>query len=131
MAGFLKNGVAWLKEQTFSHLADEAVGSFTDGTYTSSIKLVSGGPYLFRVDQGEGVSTVKWSDQDFIVQASELKLNGVAVLPAAGQQFTRTVNGKTEVFELMYLPSEQPWKWHDPDHTTIRLHCKRVSELSA
>jgi hypothetical protein len=129
MANLLQRGTSWLTAKTFDAAGETAV--YTRGANSTTLAVATGGAYAFRIDQGDGTTAVAWSDQDFIVKRSDLKINGVNVLPAKGDKITRTVDGRAQVYAMMPIQGEQSWRWHDPNQETMRIHCKLITELTA
>ena len=61
--------------------------------------------------------------QDFLVTASELRLEGVAVTPQAGDRITASDGA---VFEVLEVPGEGCSRSTDGFDVGLRIHTKRV-----
>ncbi len=122
MPNLMSRGISWLASKAFE-AAGETV-TVTRASASISITAMVGGPYAFRVDNGDGVTALMWADQEFFIKASDYVFASVRAIPQRGDKFTRTVDGRTRVYETMNAPGEQCWKWHDANQETIRIHTK-------
>jgi len=126
-ANFMQSGITWANRMMM--VAAGEVAQYVRGTTTISVTVTTGSPYAFRVDQGDGATVLIYSDADFIVPAAALVVGGALVVPAQGDRIIRTVAGHLETYELMNIPGEKPWRWHDPNHETIRIHAKLIGKV--
>lgn len=107
---------AWLNTQ-----AETAAGVTVTYTRkaggTSSVLAVRGQSTFTTVI--DGAIERERTDRDYLILASRLSAE-----PDDGDRIT----DDGETYEAM-LPNDgdPPWRWHDVEHTTYRIHCKRVS----
>jgi hypothetical protein len=72
----------------------------------------------------EGKARILIGDRDYLIEVANLTFGE----PRIGDRITEAIDGTAHVFEIMDLPTgEPPWRYSDPDHTTWRIHVKRVS----
>lgn len=83
------------------------------------------GRIAFRSDYGGGVR-VELGDRDYFVAVADLTLG----TPRLGDRITETIGGTAVTFEVQTPETgEACWRYHDPDRTVYRLHCKRVTVI--
>lgn len=82
----------------------------------------------YQQDDGAGVIT-RAESRDFLILAADLVLDGVRVLPEAGDRIEETQQGATYVYEVLPVSGMQPHYRHsDPYRTTLRIHTKLIGE---
>lgn len=104
-------------------IAGEAI-RYTDGAYYVDITDAKprGGERL--VDK-QGSAQLQTDEMEWIIKASELVLNAVAVKPNRGATIRWTVAGETLTFTLLQPDGmQQCWKWADRGHTHYHVFCK-------
>lgn len=68
------------------------------------------------------------SIQDWLIDAEDLVLNGVAVQPADGDTIAETVGTSTVTWEVRSPGDPEPtWRWADSFRRTYRIHTVEVS----
>ncbi len=123
MPDLLSTGVTWLAgklqtgvSQSVTYLrGSQAVGSGLTATLGRTEK-----------QQDEQTGILLWVQQDFIVTAADLTLDGSVIVPRNGDKITVTATGKT--YELLGddgLPCYSPM---DGMETMLRLRTKKVDE---
>lgn len=76
--------------------------------------------------EGENIR-IEFGDRDYLIEAADLVLGGVAVEPKDADRITETINGTSVTFEVMPLNTGSAgWRWSDDGRTAYRLHTKRV-----
>lgn len=125
--GLLDRGMAWLNRT----LTDSAGVSivYVRGAHTATIPAVVGRTLFAQTNPGSGANraSVEWGDRDYLIAVSDLAFAGSPITPTKGDRITQIVNGVSLVFELTTPTGEPVWRYSDPERTTYRVHCKRVS----
>jgi hypothetical protein len=117
-------GQNWINSQLQGHASDTV-------SYT---RVVNGSPVVTSISatvgrtvfstMQEGGPTIEFGERDYLIPATELPYSE----PQKGDRITVTLNGATEVYEVMPPNANEPaWRWSDAQHTMFRLHMKRVS----
>jgi len=72
---------------------------------------------------------VEFTDRDFIVQASLLILNSLAVIPQRGDRILELDSeGETvATYEVLAPGGMRPYRYCDPQQTLLRIHTKKLS----
>ncbi len=122
VAGLLEQGAKWLKGMRASHTSKCVV--YGRGLDFAEVPATVGRT-VFRLDKGYGI-TERIESRDYLILASDLKLNGAAILPKAGDIIRETDGGKVFVHELVSPGGESCWRWSDPWRRTLRTHTKQV-----
>lgn len=121
----LARGMAWLTDQLQAHLSQPVI--YQRGALKVAL-CATFGRKLLRIDDGFGSIRMEWTDRDFLVPASKLKLGGQAVLPERGDRVKVQEGGVTHVYEVLAPGNEPPWRWCDPYRRMIRIHSKLIEE---
>lgn len=124
MGNVIADGIAWARQQLGEH-ASETVTYSRAGVGTATLTDAVVGKTDFRTND-TAKARVQWGDCDLIVPVASLKLNGVAVTPAALDRFTRTIGGAAVVFEVSAPTGEKAWRHTDSARTHYRIHGKQV-----
>lgn len=78
--------------------------------------------------QMEGAASIEIGDRDYLIPAEDLQVGGVQFEPNRGDQLAETLEGTTEVYEIVSPNTGEPaWRWSDPQHTIFRVHTKQVA----
>ena len=96
------------------------VGSFT---VTNAAWV---GTTLFRLMSETGGSRMEWADRDYMIPGHLYDFGSGPVEPAEHDRITETINGVTQVFDVMAPDAEPAWRWSDSGQTLLRVHTKRV-----
>jgi hypothetical protein len=107
--GLLSDGVAWLDE-IFSASEETAI-TYNDRAITAVV-----GIHDSSTDEA-GFSTEETTGRDFLIRASKLIAE-----PKQGDVIEQSGSGKTYKYEVVAIPGDGPWRWHDPDYLTYRVH---------
>lgn len=95
--------------------------TYTRGAHSTSISRAVPGSSTHDLTQ-DGMVIERIHSRDFILLASELKINSVETLPQRGDQITEG----SRVFKVLSLAGEAAWKYQDQTQKTIRIHTKEV-----
>jgi hypothetical protein len=126
MADLLKTGLAWLSARLDEH-ASEPI-TYARAPYSVDLVATLGGDQVLRVDAGNGQTRIVRSQLDFGITASTLILHGERTLPERGDRITVTLDGITDVYEVMpAAPGEDCYRI-DPFKQRLRVHAKWVAE---
>ena len=127
MTDMLDSAAEWLDDQRVRHLS-RAV-TYVRGE--SSVEVLAAvGHTVFEVDDGTGVLE-QYESRDFIVSASDLVIDGVAITPARGDRIREEQAGTVYVYEVM-APGRFPHaKFSDRSRRTLRIHTKLVDTEEA
>jgi hypothetical protein len=94
------------------------------GNYSVSLTVVIGSQ-LLRVSDRQGNVKMERADADFLIEASDLVLNGSATEPASGDYVDVSIGSETKRYELMPVGSEPAWRYADPTgQSQYRVHTK-------
>ena len=92
------------------------------GASTAMISHATVGSTTFRIDTGYGMFE-HHETRDYIVSVPDLV---AFVPPKRGDQIIETIDGVAQVFEVMAPGAEPDWKYHDLDHSELRIHTKGI-----
>jgi hypothetical protein len=123
MSDLLNTGSDWLADQLKTHASRQAV--YRRGSLEVAVQATVGRT-LLKLDDGYGGVRMEWTDRDFLIQAADLVLGGVAVLPERGDLIRETQGTTTFIYEVMAPGKEPPWRWSDVFRKLLRIHTKQV-----
>ena len=83
------------------------------------------GQTRYEQDDGYG-AIIRAHVRDYILQWSDLVLDGVQVEPEAGDEIVEQVGERAHVYEVMSLGNQPPWRFADSSHLLIRVHTKQI-----
>lgn len=121
----LRNGVAWLQTVRKASMSDLATYTRTGFPPLNNL-AVTPAETNFAVDDGDSVRLAS-KQQDWVVTAGDLVINGSVTLPLKGDRLTITLGGIAGVFEVQVPDSsDMPYKL-DQTGLQLRIHTKRIS----
>jgi hypothetical protein len=131
MTDLLAKGADWLTRKRQEHLARPVTYQRPVDGGDQTVELnATVGQTVFRLDDsypsgaGGGVRVVS---RDYLVQASDLVLDGQTVLPQRGDVIIEIAGDKSYVHEVMAPGGEPEWRYSDPQRTSLRIHTKQVN----
>lgn len=125
MTDLLRRGSDWLEAKRHAVAASDVVYRRDDRSVCLRATI---GRTEYQQDDGAGVIT-RAESRDFLILAADLVLDGVRVLPEAGDRIEETQQGATYVYEVLPVSGMQPHYRHsDPYRTTLRIHTKLIGE---
>lgn len=124
MADMLQAAQQWLAD-TLKAKASGPVSVKAGPIEVVNIQAVKGRT-LLQVDDGAGGIRMVWTDRDYLIDAADLAIAGIASEPERGWQIRETANGMVEVYEVLAPAGEPVWRWSDPYRTVYRIHVKFV-----
>lgn len=125
----LSDGSSWLSdvfradedisvEYTISELDEKLTIQATVGAQTVELE-----PGVF--------ATQRTQNRDFLVDREDLVFFGSEYIPVPGDRVAYTLQGTIYTYEVMEVPGEGAWRWHDDYHKTYRIHGTLVSTEEA
>ena len=119
MVDLLEQGAAWLGDQRAAFASHPVV--YSRGAANVTLRAALGSTNTEFQDASGMIE--QYQSRDFIVQAAELILGGVAVLPQRGDRIT----DGAATYEVLAPTGMECWKWSDPYRLAIRIHTKEVA----
>ena len=87
------------------------------------------GQTSFEIDDGSGL-LIESSASDWIIAVDALILAGVKATPKRGDRITRTLNGKTLIYEIMGFGGEKAARTSDNHGHAWRVHSRLIEEFT-
>lgn len=102
-----------------------ALGSPGEGAYQITVYATKGATSL---EQEPGVfTTSRTSNRDFLIDKADILFFDEEHTPVPGDKIIHTSNaGDVYQYEVMDVPGEGAWRWHDDDYVTYRIHTTLV-----
>lgn len=119
MANLLQQGAAWLSGQLDASAATSVTLTRPGNAPTSVLATIGSTP--FEVTRADG-SIENIQSRDFLIAAANYLVNGVAVLPARGDQ----ISEGGFIYQVMAPGHEPHYRFVDPFRTRLRVHTKQV-----
>jgi hypothetical protein len=107
--------------ETVRQVAGEPA-TYHRGSDSASIDKIVPGETGVQVDDRKG-TTVRAKKRDWLIKASALVINEVAIKPAIGDRIKVTVADGLDVYEVSELAGEV-CRWWDRGKTTWRIHTR-------
>lgn len=123
MADMLNTGLDWLADKLKAHVSRSV--TYKRGVDEVTVSATIGRTLLKLQDDYGGIRMV-WTDRDFLIQAADMVLAAVTVLPERGDKIVEVVGSNNVTFEVMAPGGEPHWRWSDPYHKLLRIHTKRI-----
>lgn len=125
MANMLRNGVTWLQGQRKASMSDSATYTRAGFAPITDLAVTPGTPN-FAIDDGNTIRVAS-TQQDWIITAADLVINGSPTLPQKGDRLTIAQGAQAGTFEVQ-IPetTDKPYKL-DATGQQIRAHTKRIS----
>jgi len=99
--------------------------TYTRGVHSVDVTATLGASRI-EMTSGDGSFTVVPA-RDYMIAVEDLILNSVAVTPSPGDTIEEDCEGKTYVYRVMDLGSEQCYQFSDFGRTQFRIHTKQIS----
>lgn len=119
MADLISEGMSWLSDQLKTQAATAI--TYRRGAWEVTLQATLG-TQLLRVSDDFGASRVQWTDRDFIINADDLKLQGVKTEPERGDEILMTVDGELLTFKVAAPNLEAVFRYSDSHRKRIRIH---------
>jgi len=116
MADLIKNAMVWLEAQRREHLSIPII--YRRGDASAAITATVG-KTVFKVTDDYG-RYQHIESRDYLVNASELILEGQSILPQSGDEIEE--NGF--IYEVMAPNGEPEWRYSDSYRQCLRIHTK-------
>jgi len=104
--------------------------TYQDGETEVELKALPGRSRFTSADQ-RGAAVIEFNDQDFILAADDLAVDGVRIEPRRGAKILLTVNGYTYTYDVQPYGAERHWRWSGPGNAVRRVHGKLIDEEAA
>ncbi len=114
---------AWLERQRHEHLTTPV--TYVRGADQVVLPATIGRTRFTSTDEYGRV--LRHEARDFLVRTVDLVLDGVAVLPRAGDQLLE--GGKR--YEVMAPAGEPEWGYADVNRQTLRVHTRQIAGETA
>lgn len=99
--------------------------TFIRGEKSFTLKALVGST-AFRIDTDYNVSE-HIESRDYLVLASDLQIDGVAITPQRYDHIQQTIGNQTITYDCLSPGDEPIYKWHDPYRQVIRIHTKQLA----
>jgi hypothetical protein len=118
----LQAGLTWLADQ----LKQQASRSVTYGRGADSVVVqATPGKTQFEQADAHGLKTIS-ETRDYLIQAADLVIGGIPILPERGDQIRDTYGETVHVFEVTPVGNEPPYRFADPYRTVLRIHVREI-----
>lgn len=125
MSNFLASAAQWLADKQKAYVS-ETVTYTRPGTGSVSGIQATIGRTAFRTSN-DGPSRLEWVDADFLIEAADLVIGGVAITPQKGDTITPTTGNLVgHVYQVQATPGEQHARSSDQFGIRLRIHGKRT-----
>jgi hypothetical protein len=125
MSDILKTASTWLEARRHAVATTDVVYRREDRAVTLRATI---GRQEYQQDDGAGVIT-RAEDRDFLIRATDLVIDGMRVLPEAGDRIEEADNGTLFIYEVLPVSNAQPcYRYSDPYRQTLRIHTKLIGE---
>jgi hypothetical protein len=119
MPDLLEQSQEWLTSMNRLHRSRTVL--YARGAQEKEIPAVVGRT-VFKVDAGYGLFE-RVESRDYLVEVADMSAFGE---PQRGDRVKETLNGRTEVFEVMSPSGEPHFRYSDPYRRVFRIHTKHV-----
>jgi len=118
----LDQGAAFLDAQRHAHMTRTV--TYRRGTESTLLAATIGRSEFEQADESGFIRQVE--TRDFIVRRADLVLGGLLSLPKAGDRIDEPDGSLTQVYEVISIGIEPPFRYSDPYRRTLRIHTKHV-----
>ena len=124
MTDLLKTGAQWLAEQQAAHAAHNV--TYTRSGVSATVAALKAFASYDLADAAGPLADVEQAD--FVIRVADLRLNGSAITPAAGDRVAESVGSQTVTYEVMPQGADDApsWEYTDQYCYAFRIHTKRV-----
>jgi hypothetical protein len=125
MSDILRTASTWLEARRHAVATTDVVYRRDDRSVCVRATI---GRTEYQQDDGAGV-IIRAESRDFLIRARDLVIDGLRVLPEAGDRIEETAHGTMFVYEVLPVGSLQPhYRYSDPYRQTLRIHTKLIGE---
>jgi len=118
----LKTGSDWLSGQLKSKIGTTV--TYVRGDYSVSLTATVGSTSFDQADEFGIIERIE--SRDYLIDAADLVLNSVTVLPGRGDKIEETQDGTTYTYEVMTLDNQPAWRYSDSYRKKLRIHTKQI-----
>lgn len=123
MTNLFDLGTSWLADQLKAHAS--IIVDYVRGNEQVTVQATVG-KTEFEIDDGAG-APIRVQSRDYLIQAADLQLSFIPILPVAGDLVHETVGDQTFVYEVNAPGNEPPYRYSDPFRKLLRIHTKHVA----
>ncbi|MEQ9616661.1 MAG: hypothetical protein RLN60_01360 [Phycisphaerales bacterium] len=122
MADLLQKGSEFLESQRHQHMTRPVV--YLRGGESVQLDATVGRTVFEQQDQFGMVQRTE--SRDYLVRTSDLVLNGSQAEPKVGDRVREPSGTSALLYEVMSIGNEPPFRFSDPERSTLRIHTKFV-----
>lgn len=122
MADLLQTGSTWLEDQRHQHMTRPVV--YLRGGESVGLDATVGRTVFEQQDQFGSLQRTE--SRDYLVRASDLVLGGAQIEPTVGDRIREPSGTSALLYEVMSPGNEPPFRFSDPERSTLRIHTKFV-----
>lgn len=126
--GLLEDGSLWLSDVFRSD--DDVLVDYSrsphDVSNTISVYATIG--VNSEEQEPDAYVTQLTSNRDFLIKKNDLMIDAALHEPQPGDRIVETKDGGIYTYEVMEVPGDGPWRWHDVYYHTYRVHTTLISE---
>ena len=123
MGDLLDRGAAFLDAQRHQHLSRPVV--YRRGTDEKEVQTTIGKTEFEQVDDAGGIHRIE--SRDYLLRPADLVLGSLPTLPLIGDRIREQDGQRTYIYEVMAPGAEPPYRFSDPQRTTLRVHTKLIA----
>jgi len=120
MADLIKDAMTWLEARRREHLSIPII--YRRGNASAAITATIGKTVFKVIDDYGRYQHIE--SRDYLVNASDLVLNGQAIQPQSGDE----IEDSGFVYEVMAPNGEPEWRYSDSYRQCCRIHTKFIGE---
>jgi len=118
MTDLLQQGSEFLEDQRHKHMMRPV--TYLRGGESAQVQATVGRTVFEQQDQFGAIQRTE--TRDYLVRAQDLVLGGAQALPGAGDRVREPSGTAALLYEVMSIGSEPPFRFSDPERTTLRIH---------
>jgi len=122
VADLLQQGSAFLEGQRHKHMTRPV--TYLRGGDSVELQATVGRTVFEQADQFGVVHRTE--TRDYLVRAEDLVLGGEEATPKAGDRVREPSGTAALLYEVMSVGNEPPFRFSDPERTTLRIHTKFI-----
>jgi len=122
VADLLQQGSEFLEDQRHRHMTRPVV--YLRGGDSVELDATVGRTVFEQADQFGVIQRTE--TRDYLVRAQDLVLGGGETTPKAGDRVREPSGTAALLYEVMSIGNEPPYRFSDPERTTLRIHTKFI-----
>jgi len=125
MGNLIRDGERWLHNERNKLFS--AVIEYVRGQGSCSIRSTPSRTVFRFVDLGG--NSLREVTRDYLVDAADLKINGVLIEPQRGDYIIETLKGQKIRHDVLAPNNEPDWRWSDRYQRIYRIHTKELGQI--